>query len=358
MAKDYYEALGVKRNADAKEIKSAYRKLARKHHPDVNASGKAAEAKFKEISQAYEVLGDPEKRKLYDQYGAQWENVQNMGGQGGGANFDFGDFSQSSGGSFFDQIFGNFKGGGEADSAYSPTGFPAKDLEKVVELTLEEIDSGTRRTLTYQSNDVCKTCDGAGAVRRGPGRKCQVCSGTGRVRSVFGITQGCQACGGTGSTSAEICPTCHGAGVTPTTKKVEVTIPAGIPEGKKLRVPGKGVVGSGGRAGDLFVTIKIRNHPKFRHVRDDLEVDVDVPYTVAALGGEIRVPKLKGSVTMKIPPGTQSGQTLRLGGQGLTKLGGAKGNLLAKIRITVPKQLTEVEKELLLQLSHMEKAKI
>lgn len=353
MARDFYEVLGVKRNAEEKEIKSAYRKLARKFHPDVNPNDKTAEAKFKEASQAYEVLSDPEKRKLYDQYGHQWENVQGAGTQGG-VQFDFGGGGQG----FFEQIFGNIRGARHEDIGFGmeTRGVAPRDIEKVVELTLEEIDSGTKRSLTYQSNDACKTCDGMGVVRRPGGRKCQVCGGAGRVKTMFGINQPCQACGGSGIANTEICPTCHGTGTTATTKKVEVTIPVGIQEGKKLRVPGKGVAGSGGHAGDLFVTIKERPHQKFKHVGEKLEVDVEVPYTTAALGGEIRVPTLSRSVTMKIPEGTQSGQTFRLAGQGVHRLGGSKGDLLARIKITVPKKLSDNERLLLTQLAEGAKA--
>ena len=356
MARDYYEVLGVKKGADAKEIKSAYRKLARKYHPDVNQNDKAAEAKFKEISQAHEVLSDPEKRKLYDQYGPNFDNLQTGGGQGGGANFDFGGSGQGNGFQFFEQIFGGGRGQvQDMDFGAYERGAPARDLEKVVELTLEEIDSGTKRTLTYQSRDVCKTCDGLGVVRSSATKKCQVCGGSGRVKGLFGMQQQCQACSGMGQSNVDICPTCKGDGTLPTTKKVEVKIPAGMPEGKKLRVPGKGVVGSGGQAGDLYVTIREAKHPKFKRVGENLEVDAEVPFTTAALGGEIKVPTLRGKVAMKIPEGTQSGQAFRLTGQGISKLGGGRGNLMARVKITVPKKLTEKERDLILQLAEMEK---
>jgi molecular chaperone DnaJ len=357
MAKDYYEILGVKRNADAKEIKSAYRKLARKYHPDVNPNDKSAEARFKEASEAYDVLSDPEKRKLYDQFGSQWEQINQSGGPNGGVHFDFGG---SGPGGFFEQIFGNFRGGGAEfeEFDFAPAGASPRDLEKTVELSLEEIDKGTTRTLTYQSGDACKTCDGMGSIRTGAGRQCQVCHGSGRVKTMFGITQPCQACGGSGTTSREVCPTCRGTGVVPTTKKVEVKIPAGIQEGKKLRVPGKGVVGTGGRAGDLFVTIKEAPHPRFRRKGEVLEVDVEVPFTTAALGGEIRVPTLRGSVSMKIPEGTQSGQSFRLAGQGISKLGGSRGNLVAKIKMTVPKKLTDQQRKLLKELADLAEEKV
>jgi DnaJ-class molecular chaperone len=171
---------------------------------------------------------------------------------------------------------------------------------------------------------------------------------------MLGMAQVCQNCAGTGQSTMEACPTCKGSGTLATTKKVEVKIPAGISEGKKLRVPGKGVVGSGGKAGDLYVIVKEVPHAMFRRVGDNLEVDADVPFTTAALGGEIRVHTLRGNVTMKIPEGSQSGQTFRLGGQGITKLGGKRGDLMAKLKITVPKKLNDAQRELLKKLAEQE----
>jgi chaperone protein DnaJ len=355
MARDYYQVLGVERGADVKDIKSAYRKLARKYHPDVNPSDKSAEAKFKEVSEAYEVLGDAEKRKLYDQYGAQWEHAQNFAGTG--ANVNMGDFQFRPGGSgagfenIFEQIFTNMGHASQVDFGDygSQQGVPPRDLEKPVEVTLEEIDVGTKRALTYQSMDACKTCDGKGRVQLRGDHTCPICGGSGHTKGMLGIRQVCQGCGGSGVTTMEACPTCKGTGTLATTKKVE--------EGKKLRVPGKGVVGSGGRAGDLYVIIRESPHAKFRRNGENLEVDAEAPFTVAALGGEIRIPTLRGAVTMKIPEGSQSGQTFRLGGQGITKLGGKRGDLLAKLKVTVPKKPTERQKKLLHELAELENVK-
>ena len=362
MARDFYEVLGVPKKADAKEIKSAYRKLARKYHPDVNPNDKTAEAKFKEVSEAYEVLSDPDKRKMYDQFGSNWEAARNFtGAPGEGAgDFQFRVGGQGGGGfeHLFEQIFANMHGQG-AGQAYEfgaePQGIPARDIEKPVELTFEEIDSGAKRVLTYQSMDVCKTCDGKGTVRVRNEQTCTICGGSGRVKGMLGISQTCQVCGGSGKTNVETCPTCKGTGTLPTTKKVEVKIPAGVTEGKKLRVPGKGIMGSSGRAGDLYVVVKEIPHPRLRRAGDNLEVDVEVPFTLAALGGEIAVPTLRGRVTMKIPEGSQSGQTFRLAGQGITRLGGRRGDLMAKLKVTVPKKPTEEQKRLLRQLADLEK---
>lgn len=312
MAKDYYGLLGVSRGADEKEIKTAYRRLARKYHPDVNPNDKAAEAKFKEISEAHAVLGDPEKRKLYDQYGDHWEHAGNIPG-GGGIPHDDVDFRFGGGqGGGFETIFGHFFGGGRnhgggVDFEYLDAAQP-RDVEKVIEISLEEIDSGTKRTLTYQTMDAQRTREGIGTV--------------------------------------------------PTTKKVELTIPAGISDGKKLRVPGKGGAGANGRAGDLYVTVKWADHAQFKVSGDQLEVEVPVPFTVAALGGEIRVPTLRSTVKMKIPEGTQSGQVFRLGGQGVAKLNGGRGDLMARIKITVPKKPTDAQRKLLEQLAALESAAV
>ncbi len=309
MAKDFYSVLGIKRNADEKEIRSAYRKLARKYHPDVNPNDKAAESKFKEISEAHEVLGDPEKRKLYDQYGEHWEHANQF--QGAAPGQDFGGFNVGGGGGGFETIFEQFFGGGfggnRGGNQFRIEDLDAarpRDVEKTIEIPLEEVDSGTKRVLTYQTMDAQRGREGVSTV--------------------------------------------------PTTKKVEVTIPAGIQDGKKLRVPGKGAAGANGKAGDLYVIVKWASHPTFRVVEDKLEADVPVPFTVAALGGEIRIPTLRSAVTMKIPEGTQSGQVFRLGGQGITKLNGGRGDLMARIKITVPKKPTEAQKKLLKQFAETE----
>ncbi len=308
MAKNFYDVLGVSKSADEKEIKSAYRKLARKYHPDVNPNDKSAETKFKEISEAYEVVGDAKKRRMYDQFGPQWENAAQYGGQPGqDFSGDFGGFHiGGEGGGFFEQFFG-------AKASRSGTSFnyedvqaaQPRDVEKVVEIPLEEIDSGTKRVLTYQTMDGSRTREGISTI--------------------------------------------------PTTKKVEVKIPAGIPDGKKLRVPGKGAAGANGKAGDLYVVIKHAAHSSFKTVGDNLEVEVPVPYTTAALGGEIKVPTLRSTVTMKIPEGTQSGQTFRLAGQGLAKLNGGRTDLLARIKITTSKHPSEGEKKLLRELVDLQK---
>jgi len=310
MAKDYYGILGVSRKAEDKEIKSAYRRLARKYHPDVNPNDKSAEAKFKEISEAHSVLSDPEKRRMYDQYGENWEHAGNF--QGGQQTSDYEFDFHGGGGGGFESIFGQFFSGGFGGGRGGGMRFEdldaaqPKDVDKAIEIPLEEIDKGTKRVLTYQTMDAQRTREGISTI--------------------------------------------------PTTKKVEVTIPAGIQDGKKLRVPGKGSAGANGKAGDLYVTVRWATHAQFKPSDDHLEVEVPVPFTTAALGGEIKVPTLRSKVTMKIPEGTQSGQIFRLGGQGIAKLSGGRGDLMARIRITVPKHPSEAEKKLLRQLAELEGA--
>lgn len=346
MAKDFYKVLGVSRSADDKTIKSAYRKLARKYHPDVNPGDKAAEAKFKEISEANEVLSDPEKRKAYDRFGENYENMSG-GGDFGGVNFDFGGGGI---GSIFEQFFHTAPAEGSR-----PKGVEAKDLTKEIIVPLEEIDKGTSRTLSYQVQDSCKSCDGTGFVRLKSSRTCPVCQGSGAQRGMFGMSQPCEGCGGTGKSTLERCPTCSGDGVVLSNKRVEVKIPAGIPEGRKLRVPGRGSVGANGRAGDLYVVVKAEKHFQFERKGDDLETEVPVSLTTAVLGGEVRVPTLRGTLTMKINEGSQPGQTLRLANQGMTKLNSnQRGDLFVKLKIALPKNLTPEQRELFEKMAQAE----
>lgn len=282
----------------------------------MNPGDKSAEAKFKEVSEAYDVVGDPEKRKLYDQFGEHWEHAGNVPGGQPGGDFDF-HFGGGGGGGGFEAIFNQFFRGGGAEEARQgrsrggarihfedlEMGQP-RDVEKSIEVTLEEIDSGTKRVLTYQTMDAQRTINGISTV--------------------------------------------------PTTKKVEVTIPAGISDGKKLRVPGKGAAGANGKGGDLYLIVKWANHSTFKPVGDNLEVEVPVSFTTAALGGEITVPTLRSKLKMKIPEGTQSGQTFRLKGQGIMKQGGSRGDLLARVKITVPKNPNEDQRKLLRELAAME----
>lgn len=322
MKKDYYQVLGVSKGADEKEIKAAYRRLARKHHPDVNPGSREAEAAFKEVSEAYQVLGDPEKRKNYDRFGHgfdeggfTWHNPKTYGpeaGQEGG----FGDL--------FEQIFSNFGGGGGFFG-----GGKSVDPENVTQeiiLTLEEVDRGVTRTLTFQVGDACTHCKGVGQVQMM-------------------------------NRQAAPCPTCGGRGTVTASRSVPVAVPMGVADGVKLRVPGRGVTGSNGKTGDLYVLVKVAPHTKFKRTGDDLETEIEVPFYKAALGGSIQVPTLKSVETVQMPAGTQGGQRLRLKGKGLCKKGGEPSNLYARIKITVPRDMDQKTEDLMKQLRSLLEAK-
>lgn len=331
--KDYYAILGVPRNATEKEIKQAYRRLARKYHPDVNPGDKSAEEKFKEISEAYEVLSDPEKRAKYDQYGEMWkyysEQQQPPGGfSSGGGWQDLRDFGFGGLGDLFATLFGDAFGRQSTTGTEFGAPFATSlDVEYPIEISLEEAYSGATRTLALTLQDTCTQCGGTGASR---------------TRSGF-------------YTLGQTCPNCHGRGSVPRNKRLEVRIPAGVQEGSKIRLAGEGLTGRREQRGDLYLIVHIRPHSTFERKGDDLYVDVDIPYTVAALGGEVRVPTMKGGVTMKVPAGTQSGQVFRLAGQGMPRLkGGGYGDLYARARITVPRTLTARERELLQQLAQLQ----
>lgn len=353
MARDYYDVLGVPRGADEKQIKQAYRRLARKYHPDVNPNDPAAEAKFKEISNAYDVLSDPDKKKLYDRFGSNWEAANGAGDHGGAAAGDVGFGGDV--GSIFEEIFSRFGGSREPEVDFAGTA-PA-DIERVVDVSLEEIATGTKRILTYQAQEPCRSCNAAGALRLPQPRQCPSCKGTGRSKGVFGISGACPHCGGKGEITSTRCPTCYGTGTVPGMRRVEVTIPPGIANGRKLRVPGRGSAGRGGRTGDLFVVVRELPHRTFRRKGDDLEVEVGVPYFRAALGGDVQVPTLTGAVSMAIGEGTQNGQVFRLAGKGLPRMGGGQGSLLARIRVDVPKRPSAEEKRLLQEIADAQEVK-
>lgn len=309
MKHDFYDRLGVSRGADEKEIKSAYRRLARKYHPDVNPGDKAAETRFKEISEAYEVLSDPEKKKLYDKFGSNWDQVSQGGGGGSEVNYDFGDMGGfGSFGSIFEQLFQQ-TGQPQRQRSAEP-----KDLEISVDVSLEEITTGSKRSLSYTTNDACKSCNGTGKVA---------------LRT----------------SGFERCPTCGGLAVLKTNRKVEVKIPAGVASGQKLRVPGGGSRGANGRSGDLYIIVHEMPHARFERKGADLETEVEVPMGLAALGGEIKVATLGSQMTMKIPECTQNGQKFRLSGQGLPSTKGDKGSLFVKIKIAMPKHLSSEQKK-------------
>jgi molecular chaperone DnaJ len=345
--KDYYKTLGVDRQADAKAIKQAYRRLARKHHPDLNPGKKGAGERFKEINEAYEVLSDPEKRRRYDTLGADWQRYAE-GAPGGGPGFqdfggyrvhvdpggDAGDFSE-----FFRTFFGDLGGrarGGrtgraedgrpfeEAFGGRGPFGRArgprrGDDVQAPVEITLEEAAQGTRRTLDLPLPEPCSTC------------------------------------GGTGRQGQAVCPTCHGTGETTRVSRVEVKIPAGVRDGSRVRVAGEGTAGAGGgERGDLYLQVRVAPHPVFERREDDVYVDLPLAVWEAALGGEVEVPTLRGKVTMKVPPETSSGKTFRLPGYGFPRLrGGGQGDQLVRVKVVLPSDLAPRERELFEELRRL-----
>lgn len=347
MAKDYYEELGIPRNATADEVKSAYRKLAFKYHPDRNPSDKSAEGKFKLINQAYEALSDPQKRQIYDQYGEAGlsgggPGAARGGGFGGAGGVDINDVF----GDLFEGFFGNQGGGGRRQRR-------GHDLKYEVEVSLEDAYEGTRMPLKYDRVEGCEPCRGTGA-KAGTGlRTCSACRGSGRVQfsqGFFSMTQPCSSCGGEGQTVETPCPSCSGQGRIQKKHKLTIRIPAGIYDGATLRIAGEGETGGrGGDAGDLFVLVRVKPHARFERQDDDLVYEQRISFPEAALGAKASVPTLAAErAVIKIPAGTRDGQLFRLSGKGMPKLQGrGHGDLLVRVRIEVPKDLTPQQKELL-----------
>ena len=323
--KDYYNILGVGRNASEQEIKKAYRRLARKHHPDVNPGDKSAEAKFKQINEAYEVLSDKDKRQKYDQFGEQWQYADQFA-QAGWQQAPYRDFEQAGGtasfhfdegdlGSLFDELLR-----GTRTRTYTRRAQPrrGRDIEAQVEVTLEEAQQGASRTISLQAEEPCPSCQGMGLIQNVP------------------------------------CSTCRGAGVVARHKRLEVKIPPGVNNGSRVRISGKGQQGYGGASGDLYLVVSVKPHRLFERKGDNLHVEVAIPLVVAMLGGEVQVPSLKGKLSLKIPPETQNGRVFRLAGQGMPHLGNsARGDLLAKVNVVLPTNLSSEEKELFKQLGQL-----
>jgi molecular chaperone DnaJ len=390
--KDYYETLGVKKNASAEEIRKAFRKLARKHHPDVNPGDKSAEEKFKQISEAYDVLSDPKKRKVYDQLGFYSDNIDpataeayaragRSGGSPGTGGFrttagqdeipvdfrgvDFSDlFSQtaagqgkrSSGAGFggFRDIFSNMFSSGRGARAAERE--PGTDLEYQVQIGFWDAIRGSVMRVNIQRQDTCPTCHGLGVL---PGSgSCPECDGKGQVTQVGGnmrFNVQCPHCNGTGK-DQKICPQCHGEGVITRTEPLEVRIKAGTRDGQRIRIPGKGNAGPlGGSPGDLYIVVRVAEHPLFKREGDDIRITVPVTLTEAALGAKIEVPTIDGRALLKIPPGTQCDQKLRLRQKGVPSATkeGVRGDEIVEVKTTVPMPHDERTKELLRELAKL-----
>ena len=344
--RDYYEVLGVAKNASDEEIKKAYRKLAMKHHPDRNPDDKGAEEKFKEAKQAYEILSDSDKRATYDQFGhAGVDQQAGMGGGYGGASGFSDAFSD-----IFGDIFGGGGGGNRRDRVYR-----GADLRYNLEIGLEEAARGTETKIRIPSLEECGTCHGSGAKPGTQPTTCTTCGGHGQVRiqqGFFSVQQTCPRCGGTGKMVTDPCTTCHGEGRVKKHKTLSVKIPAGVDTGDRIRLGGEGEAGvNGGPSGDLYVVIHLKDHPVFKRDGDDLHCEMPISFATAALGGELEIPTLDGHAKIKIPAETQSGKVFRLRGKGIKGVRShAPGDLLCHMQIETPVNLSERQKELLREL--------
>ena len=353
--RDYYEVLGVDRNADEGTIKSAYRKLAKKYHPDMNPGDKVAEQKFKEASEAYAVLSDAEKRKKYDQFGhAAFE--QGGGGAGGFGGFDFNGADM---GDIFGDIFGDFFGGGAASSGRRRGPAKGQNVVSEIEISFEDAAFGCEREITFSRIETCSTCHGTGAKEGTSPQTCSYCHGTGTVRTqqnFMGMTmqsnQPCPKCGGSGTIITNPCTACRGKGKVRHTKTIRVKVPAGIDDGQSFRVRDEGNAGSnGGPNGDLLVTVSVRKHPIFTRDGANVMCQMPISFTQAALGASIEVPTLDGKVRYQIPEGTQTGTTFRLRGKGIPYVGyKTRGDQFVTVVVETPTKLTREQKELLKQL--------
>ncbi|GMU03289.1 molecular chaperone DnaJ [Corallococcus caeni] len=371
MADDYYQILGVPRTASADDLKKAFRKLARQHHPDVNPGDKGAEEKFKRINTAFEVLGDPKKRALYDEFGEDAEKIgfdekkaaayrqyraaQAAGGSGGGGipfsteGVDLGDLFNDifgragaggggAGGFDINDLFGRGRGGSRSTAAER-----GDDLTTRVQVSLAEAVTGTERTLSLQRPGRCSKCHGEGNT--GKLVTCPTCNGTGRARrggAVFGGSGVCPTCRGSGK-APEPCSQCGGSGIKEETTRLTVKIPAGVVTGSKVRLAGQGAAGiQGGPPGDLYIETEVAEHPLVRREGDDLYLDLPVTVSEALLGGEVRVPTFQGEVTLKVPAGSQSGRKMRLKGRGVPSLrGGTPGDMYLLLQVKVPEEATD-----------------
>ncbi|MBP8868044.1 MAG: molecular chaperone DnaJ [Propionivibrio sp.] len=354
--RDFYDILGVNRDASDDEIKKAYRKLAMKYHPDRNPDNPKAEEHFKEVKEAYEILSDGQKRTAYDQYGHAGVDPQaGMGGGFGGFGAGAGGFSDAFGG-IFDEIFGAGRAGGGGRSNV----YRGADLRYNLEITLEQAAFGTETKIRIPTMEACETCKGSGAKSGTQPKTCPTCQGSGQVRmqqGFFSIQQTCPKCRGTGKFIADPCGSCHGAGRVKQHKTLAVKIPAGVDAGDRIRLSGEGEHGvNGGPPGDLYVQIHLKAHPVFQREQNDLHCEMPISFATAALGGEIEIPTLDGAANLKIPPETQTGKVFRLRGKGIKGVrSGNQGDLLCHVVVETPVNLTDRQKELLREFDESSK---
>ncbi|MDD5559446.1 molecular chaperone DnaJ [Candidatus Methylomirabilis sp.] len=356
--RDYYDVLGVRRGASDKEIKQAYRRLARKHHPDVNPNNKAAEAKFKEITEAHEVLSDPAKRRQYDQFGHQPFGVGHEADQRPGAGpggFDFSRFDIGGPGGIED-LFSDLLGRRGQEAQAGPS--KGEDLHYAVDLEFEDAVRGLSTEISLQRRAPCPSCLGTGAGTGGQLRACSACGGSGRVRGklgLFGGHQACPRCKGTGKLPSSLCNSCHGEGAVVKTERIAVKIPPGVENGSNVRVHGKGHMGQmGGPSGDLYIVTRVRPHPFFERKGDNIYCEVPITVTEAALGAKIEVPTVDGKASMRIPTETSSGQVFRLRNMGVPHLKGpGRGDQFVTIKIVLPRNLDTRSQELFRELGRL-----
>lgn len=330
-SKDYYKILNVSRDATQDEIKKAFRKLARKYHPDLNPGDKSAEERFKEINEAYAVLSDPQKRKEYDDYGTTFEGFEGFKNYDFKETFDFGDI--------FGDLFSSFRRG----SSY----LKGEDIYVGIELTMEEAFKGVTKPITYSRYVNCEACNGTGAENHD---KCAKCNGSGSLKiskGFFRMSQSCPECGGTGIKHSTSCKRCMGKGKILQTETLNVKIPAGVDNGSVVKIAGKGNAGSGdGPAGDLHLEVTLKPHPIFKREGDDIYIQLPVTVGEAMLGGKVEVPTIDGMTLMKLPAGIQSGQKLKLSGKGfISPKSKKRGDQYVEIKIVIPKEVTEKAKE-------------
>lgn len=354
--RDYYEILGVQKNTSKDDIKKAYRKLAMQYHPDRNPGNAEAEAKFKEASEAAEVLLDDEKKARYDQFGhAGMNGAQGFGGAGGFQG-DFSDF-----GDIFGDIFGDMLGGGRGRGRGRGRsgGRPGDDLQMEMEIDFAEAAFGTEKTITLTKNIKCDTCNGTGAKTGSAPTTCDYCHGHGEVRrqqGFFTVATTCPKCQGSGQMIKDPCGTCHGSGKKKKKVDLQVKVPAGIDDGQRLKLSNEGDAGAnGGPNGDLYVVVRIKQHEIFERDEFDVHCTVPVSFSQAALGCELEVPTLSGKVALKIPAGTQSGVKMRLKGKGIQRLGGyGVGDQIVTVHVETPTKLSSEQKEIFKRLSELE----
>jgi len=357
--RDYYEVLGVAKDSTKDDIKKAYRRLAILNHPDKNPGDKAAEERFKEATEAYEVLGDDQKRQAYDQFG--FAGVEGMGGAGSGQDFssvfkDFEDIFGGFGGGFgniFDSLFGSQGGDGRSRGGDRST--RGANLRYDLELSFEQAVFGAAVEIAYSKNDSCKVCHGSGSADGTGKRVCPTCQGSGQVRrssGFFSIAQACPSCRGEGSVIEKPCRECSGSGLVKKKQKIKVTIPPGVEDGKRVSIPGQGDSGpNGGVPGDLYVFMHVKGHEYFERDGADLYCAIPISLTMAALGGELAFATIEGKkIKISVPPGAQNGKMLRVREEGVPVTGGRRGDLYLKLLVQVPQKLTKKGRELLEQL--------